>query len=61
MMAFDYSSGYTALWTLLLPTLLPGRSRFSNENIRVNIEEKVEGTNTNYDPNHIDKQGHLGF
>ncbi len=42
---------FVALW-------LPGRLRFSNANIRVNIE-KVEGTNTSYDPDHRDKQDHL--
>ncbi len=51
----------TALWTLLLPTLLPGQSRFSNVNIGVNIGEKVEGTITSYDPDHKDKQDHLCF
>ncbi len=38
----------------LLLILLPGQSRFSNVNIRVNIEEKVEGTNTSYGPDHTD-------
>ncbi len=63
-MTTGHSSGQgngllTALWTLLLPTLLPGRSRFTNRNIRVNIKEKVEEINTSYNSDHIDKQGHL--
>ncbi|XP_042273696.1 prothymosin alpha-A isoform X1 [Thunnus maccoyii] len=43
----------------LLPTLLPRRSRFSNVNIGVNIEEKVERINTSCYPDHIDEQNHL--
>ncbi len=34
----------TALWTLFLPTLLPGRLRFSNVNIRVNIEPALRSS-----------------
>ncbi len=51
----------TALWTLRLPTLLSGRLAISNANIRVNIKEKVEGTNTIYDIDHMDKQDHICF
>ncbi len=38
----------------------PWPLRFSNVNIGVNIEGKVERTNS-YDSNHIDKQDHLCF
>ena len=55
-MSMSHSLGQGNGQLTLLLTLLPGWSRFSNVNIRVNIGEKVERINTSGDPNHMDKQ-----